>query len=185
MKTRLAFLVGRAAFAFAIVATLAVASGCGSPTGAGTFSSEAFPFEFEYPASWTLSQSEPTATSPGIVTVALREPFDQVQVGSFNLKKPVPRGEQGNKTEVDSIVRRIAGESNGKSSDGETIEFGDAKGYQYTVSQKTQSGVRIENRITLLFSGDELIQVSCQSAPANRDAVAAGCDEILGSLKLD
>lgn len=185
MNTGATRLIGRTASVAAIIAVVAIASGCGSPTGAGSFSSDAFPFEFDYPSSWTLSQSEPTDTAPGIVTVALREPFDQVQVASFKLKKPVPPGEQGNKAEVESIVRRVASESGGKTSDGEAVEFGGAKGYRYVVSHKSQSGVQLENRITLLFNGENLVQVSCQSADANRETVASGCDEIVKSLKLD
>lgn len=171
--------------AVALVAVAAVASGCGSPTGAGSFSSDAFPFEFDYPASWTLSQSEPTATDAGVVTVALREPFDQVHVASYELKKPIPRGEQGNQAEIETIIRRVAGESNGKVGKGEAVEFAGAKGFQYVVSYKTQSGVQLENKITVLFDGDNQIQVSCQSDADNRDAINAGCDEVLKTLKLD
>lgn len=160
-------------------------AGCGSATGAGSFSSESYPFSFSYPSSWTLSQSRAAGADHGTVTVALREPLDQVQLTSFTMKKAIPAGENGNQSEVDAIVARVAKQDNGRAGKARAVEYGGVKGYQYTLSYPASSNVDLEGRLTILFNSKTQISVNCQSSAENRKELAEGCDEILDSIKFD
>ncbi len=171
------------------VATLAL-SGCGgSTTGNLTFEDDAYPFSFSYPASWTLSrnvesQGADANAAQKAVSVALKEPFDQVTVSQFKLKKEVPAGETAFKPEVDRIVKQTVAQANGKASSAKAVEYGGAKGYQYTLTYAAGSE-RLQSRLTLLFKGGLETQVSCQSSADNRDALNAGCEQMLESLEID
>lgn len=163
----------------------ALATGCGSPIDSGSFSSDSYPFSFDYPSNWTLSQSRPAGADHGTVTVALREPLDQVQLTSFTMKKEIPKGENANQNEVDAIVDRIAKAENGKAGKARAVEYGDANGYQYTLSYPASSSVSLKSRLTMLFSGATQVSINCQSSPENRKELSDGCDKILESIKLD
>lgn len=166
-------------------AVAVIAVGCGPAPGAGSFSSDGYPFSFNYPSSWTLSQSRAAGADHGTVTVALREPLDQIQLTSFTLKKAIPKGKTGMPSEVDAIVRRIAKQADTAPRKRRAVEYGGANGYQYTVTYPANERVELESRLTILFAGKTQILVSCQSTAENRAKLIEGCNEILESLKYD
>lgn len=171
--------------ALALYAAAVLVSGCGSATGAGNFSSESYPFSFDYPSSWTLSQSRAAGADHGTVTVALREPLDQVQLTSFTMKKSIPKGEIANQSEVDAIVSRMVKQDGGKAGKARAVEYGGVSGFQYILSYPASTTVDLEGRVTILFNGKTQISINCQSSAENRKDLNEGCDEILESLELD
>lgn len=163
-------------------------AGCGGATGDLTFDDEAYPFSFSYPGTWTLARNVTTAgadsgSAQNSVSVALKEPYDQVTISEFKLKKKVPTGENGFKPEVDRIVKEMVSQAQGKVSDAKPVEIDDARGYEYVISYPAGS-VQLESRLTLLFKDDSEFQVNCQSSAENRDELNSGCDQILDSLKI-
>lgn len=166
-------------------AAAALVSGCGSATGAGSFSSDSYPFSFNYPSSWTLSQSRAAGADHGTVTVALREPLDQVQLTSFTMKKAIPKGENANQSEIDAIVSRMVKQDGGKAGKAREVEYGGVSGFQFTLSYPASTSVELEGRVTILFNGKTQVSVNCQSSAENRKDLSKGCDEILDSLELD
>lgn len=119
------------------------------------------------------------------MTVALREPLDQVQLTSFAMRKSIPKGETGIESEVDAIVRRIARKAGAKPSRARAVEYGQARGYQYKLSYPASEELELSSRLTFLFGGKTQITINCQSTDENRKQLADGCNEILNSLKLD
>lgn len=172
-----------------LVATVALAGCGGSTAGNLTFEDDAYPFSFSYPASWTLSrnvesQGSDANSAQKAVSVALKEPFDQVTVSQFKLKKELPAGESAFKPEVDRIVKQTVAQAKGKAGKAKSVDYGGAKGYQYTLTYPAGSE-SLQSTLTLLFKGGEETQVNCQSSAENRDELDSGCEQILESLKIN
>ncbi len=159
-------------------------SSCGTQVSGGAFSSDDYPFSFEYPADWTLTQSGPEASSSGTVTAALREPLDQVQLTSFRMKKSIPATARGNQSEADAIVQRVAARTGGSVGVGKPVTYGGSNGFRYIVEYSNGGMNKLRARLVFLFHGEMLVQINCQSSLENRKQLAAGCNEILDSLKL-
>lgn len=174
-----------------VVFALAVMSGCGgSDDEEKQFSTKTYPFSFTYPEGWTVSRSaEFTFGTSGdderSVSVALKLPFDQVTISQYKLSTTLKPGENADQAQVDRVVRRLTRRAKGSRSDGTTVEYGGLKGYQYTVEFPGQGDTTLTNRLTFLFSGDDEFLINCQSSPEMADALDAGCDQILDSLKFD
>jgi len=165
------------AFAFA---------GCGGSSK--HFDATGYPFSFSYPGTWTLTRSgvagdASTGTDLKAVSVALKEPFDQVTLNQYKLKKTLPSGVNGNQNEVDRIVKQLTREAKGSAGDGKAVKFGGLPGYQYVVEYPGGGGLQLKNKLTFLFRGQDEFQINCQSSPKNFDAMNKGCDQILESLK--
>lgn len=181
MKKRLATL--------GLIGLLALAAvGCGG-SGDQTFSADGYPFEFDYPSSWTLTQGSNfqyggSGAALRSVSVALKDPFDQVTVTQYKLKKKLPKGENAYRPEVDRIVARMARQAGGSVSDARKVTYGGVPGYQYVI--KFEAGdAKLESRLTLLFNGVDEFQISCQSTEENRPELNDGCDQMLESFKFD
>lgn len=178
---RIAGLIAVALLAAALV------SGCGGKDEeAKEFSAAVYPFTFDYPSSWKLVRdaafnygSDDSAVRS--VSVSYKDPYDQVTITQYRLKKTLPEGVNGYQPEVDKIVARLTKQAKGQAGDGEVVEFGGAPGYQYLVEYPGGGGT-LQNRLTFLFKGREEFQVNCQSSAKNRETLNAGCDQILGSL---
>lgn len=167
-------------------ALAAVLSGCGSG-GSQDFSAKGVPFSFSFPAGWTISRTPASSGEAGAalqsVTAALEEPYDQVTTSLYKLKKSIPEGERAYQPEVDRIVGRLTREAGGSASAAKEIEFGGLPGYQYTLKYAVDK-VKLENRMTFLFDGNQQYLIGCQSAPEKREELAEGCDQILDSFKV-
>jgi hypothetical protein len=170
---------------FAIVAL----TGCGSSSKQADFTTPTYPFTFSYPSGWKLTRNAAFnyGSDAGVrsVSVSLKDPYDQVTITQYKLKKTLPAGINGNQAEVDRIVARLAKQANGTASDAKTVTYGGIPGYQYVVEYPASDGSTLRDTLTFLFSGQDEFQVNCQSSPKNRAALDAGCNQILGSLKFN
>lgn len=164
-----------------------VVAGCGG-SGDQHFAADGYPFSFNYPSNWTLThggnfQYGGSGAALRSVSVALKDPFDQVTVTQYKLKKKLPNGENAYRPEVDRIVARMAREAGGKVSDAKAIKAGGLPGYQYLIAFSA-GDAKLQSRLTLLFSGQNEYQISCQSTAENRSDLSDGCDQIVGSFKI-
>jgi hypothetical protein len=173
----------RATLTLVLVAMVAlVASGCGA-TGDQHFS-EDHPLSFDYPGEWTLTRGgEGGDGAKDVVTVALDQPFDQVTLSRFTMKKTLPKGKNGFRAEVDRIVARLTQEAGGKHSKARVVRYGGMPGYQYTLDYPAGK-LQLRNLVTLLFSGRDEFQILCQSTAENREELTEGCQTVLDSLEL-
>jgi hypothetical protein len=169
------------------LAAAAVFAGCGTG-GDQSFSTPTYPFSFDYPGGWTLTRGSNFNYSGGgaalrSVSVALKEPYDQVTVTQYRLKKTLPSGVNGYRPEIDRIVARVSKQAGGTTGHARVVKYGGVPGYQYVVRYPGGEGVKLENLMTFLFKGSSEFQISCQSAPQNREALRAGCRQLLESLE--
>lgn len=168
------------------VLMLAIAlAGC-SGKGDKTFEASSYPFSFDYPSTWTLTRTVADDDGAGArraLTVALQEPYDQVSILQYRLKKTLPRGANAFRPEIDRIVTRLVKQARGKAGRAKPVKYGGIPGYQYVISYPAGSGTRLSNTMTFLFRGHDEFQIGCQSAPENRDELMDGCQKILGTLE--
>ncbi len=163
---------------------VAGATGCGG-SGDQSFSADGYPFSFSFPSAWTLTRAAGTDDSGGAalrtVTVALKQPYDQVSISQYRLKKKLPTGANGYQPEVDRVVKRLTREAGGKAGDAKEVMYGDLRGYQYVVSYSS-GGQKLQNQLTFLFQGENEFLIGCQSSPDKRNELSDGCKQILESL---
>ncbi len=163
------------------------AAGCGG-SGDQSFSADGYPFTFNFPSAWTLTRGAGTDDSGGAalrtVTVALKQPYDQVSISQYKLKKKLPSGANGYQPEVDRVVKRLTREAGGEAGDAKQVKYGDLPGYQYVVSYSS-GGQKLQNQLTFLFQGENEFLIGCQSSPDKRDELSDGCKQILESLEFD
>jgi hypothetical protein len=174
--------------AAAIVAG-ALLTGCGGG-GDQSFSTPTYPFSFDYPAGWTLSRGAnftygSNDSAVRSVSAALKEPYDQVTITQYKLKKTLPAGTNGYQPEVDRIVARLTKQAGGTAGDAKVVNFAGQPGYQYVVEYPGGTNILLQNKLTFLFKGQYEFQINCQSSEANRKALNKGCDQILESLKFN
>jgi hypothetical protein len=138
------------------------------------------PFALTRGANFSYGSSTEAVRS---VSVALKEPYDQVTITQYKLKKTLPKGVNGYKPEVDRIVARLIKQAGGTAGDAKAVNYGGIPGYQYVVKYPGGENIKLENKLTFLFQGQNEFQVSCQSSPEKREELNKGCDQVLGSLK--
>lgn len=179
---------------FALLLTALFATGCGGGDNdeaqSATFESETYPFSFDYPEGWKLTRNAnftygSDSGAERAVSVALVNPYDQVTVTQYRLRRAVPAGENGNKRELDKLVAKLTKQSGGTSSEGKVVEVGGLPGYEYVIEFESEDARQLQNRVTFLFEGKDEIQINCQSTEEKRDELLAGCDEILSTFKFD
>lgn len=172
--------------AILLVALAIAVSGCGDDEPV-EFATPTYPFSFEYPEGWKLTRNAAFnyGSDAGVrsVSVSLKDPYDQVTITQYKLKKTLPDGINGNQEEVDGIVARLTKQAKGTASDSKTVTYGGIPGYQYIVEYPATDGKTLRNTLTFLFSGQDEFQVNCQSSPENREALDKGCDQVLTTLK--
>lgn len=171
----------------ALIVLALFTGGCGG-TGDQSFSADDYPFSFDYPSGWTLTHGanfnyEGSNAAQRSVSVALKDPFDQVTVTEYKLKKKLPKGANAYRPEVDRIVARMAREAGGKASDAKAVKYGGLPGYQYVIAFDA-AGAKLQSKLTLLFQGSSEYEISCQSTADKRTDLNEGCEQILGSFEL-
>lgn len=170
--------------AFALLA----ATGCGGDSEK-TFSTPTYPFSFSYPSDWKLTRNAAFNYGSGAgkrsVSVSLKDPYDQVTITQYVLKKTLPEGVNGNRKEVDRIVARLTAEAKGTASDGEIVEYGDIPGYKYVVEYEALDGTILRNQLVFLFKGKDEFQINCQSTEKNRKELEKGCELVLDTLEFN
>ncbi|MGB3953600.1 MAG: hypothetical protein WBK99_10765 [Solirubrobacterales bacterium] len=179
----------RTALAVAILCAALAATGCGGDKEA-QFSTPTYPFSFDYPDGWKVTRNAAFNYGTGSgsersVSVALKEPYDQVTVTQYKLQKTLPAGVNGNQREVDRIVARLTKQAKGTAGDAKVVEFGGLPGYQYVVEYAAADGAELSNILTFLFKGRDEFQINCQSSPDKRGELEKGCQQVLGSLKVN
>jgi hypothetical protein len=165
----------------------ALLAGCGGG-GSQSFTTPTYPFSFDYPDGWTLSRGANFTYGSGdsavrSVSAALKEPYDQVTITQYKLKKTLPEGINGYQPEVDRIVARLTKQAGGDASDAKVVKYGGVPGYQYIVEYPGPDKLLLQNKLTFLFKGRNEFQINCQSSPKNRKDLNKGCDQILDSLE--
>ncbi|MBJ7458718.1 MAG: hypothetical protein JHD02_05985 [Thermoleophilaceae bacterium] len=171
----------------AVVVAGALLAGCGGG-GEQSFTTPTYPFSFSYPDGWTVSRGAnftygSSDTAVRSVSAALKEPYDQVTITQYKLKKTLPAGVNGYQPEVDRIVARLTKQAGGEAGDAKVVKYGGIPGYQYIVEYPGGGNVKLQNKLTFLFKGQQEFQINCQSSEKNRKALLEGCDQILGSLQ--
>lgn len=179
----------RSLLALAAVAFALAIGGCGGG-GDQSFSTPTYPFSFSYPAGWTLTRGAnfsygSSSEALRSVSVALKEPYDQVTITQYKLKKTLPEGVNGYQPEVDRIVARLTKQAKGSASDGKSVKYGGIPGYQYVVEYPGGNNITLQNKLTFLFQGQNEFQINCQSSPQKREELNKGCDQVLDSLKFN
>lgn len=177
---------------FAICSILALAaialSGCGGG-GEKTFSTPTYPFSFSYPEDWKLTRNAAfnygAGSGKASVSVSLKDPYDQVTITQYKLKKTLGEGVNGNRKELDRIVAKLTVEAKGTASEGEIVEYGGIPGYKYFVEYSSPDGTELRNQLVFLFKGDDEFQINCQSTDENREQLEQGCNLVLDTLKFD
>ncbi|MFY9487097.1 MAG: hypothetical protein WAP35_00160 [Solirubrobacterales bacterium] len=174
--------------AVALCAVFAV-TGCGGDSEK-EFTTPTYPFTFSYPDGWKVTRNAAFNYGTGAdsklsVSIALKEPYDQVTITQYELEKTLPAGVNGNQKEVDRIVARLSKQAKGTAGDAKVVEYGGIPGYQYVASYPAPDGTELSNILTFLFKGRDEFQINCQSAPDKRDELEKGCQQILGSLKFN
>lgn len=178
---------GRAlcAMVVAVLVALPTVAGCGGE-GEKTFSTPTYPFSFSYPSDWKLTRNAAFSYGSGAgersVSVSLKDPYDQVTITQYKLKKTLPEGVNGNQKELDRIVARLTSEAKGASSEAEVVEHGGIPGYQYIVEYSSPDGTLLRNQLVFLFNGDDEYQINCQSTDKNRAELEKGCNLVLDTL---
>lgn len=173
--------------AILLVAAFA-AAGCGDDeVETATFETPTYPFSFDYPDGWKVTRnptfvfgSDEAVRSIG---VSLEQPHDQVTITQYKLSEELPEGFNANQDEIDRIVRRLTRQADGTASDSKAVSYGGIPGYQYVVEYPAADGTELRTTMTFLFRGEDEFLVNCQSSPANREALEAGCNQVLDSLK--
>lgn len=175
-----------AAWLLPAMIVVAVFAGCGGADEM-TFATPTYPFSFSYPADWKLTRNAAFNYGAGAgeksVSVSLKDPYDQVTITQYKLKKTLPNGVNGNRQELDRVVAKLTAEAKGTASEGEAVKYGGVPGYKYFVEYSSPDGTQLRNQLVFLFDGDDEFQVNCQSTEKNRKDLDAGCETVLGSLK--
>ncbi|MBI5310494.1 MAG: hypothetical protein HZB14_05650 [Actinobacteria bacterium] len=175
---------------FALAAAVAIgllASGCGGGDEQATFATPTYPFSFSYPDGWKVTRNAAFNYGAGAglrsVSVSLKDPYDQVTVTQYKLKKTLPKGVNGNRREVDKIVAQLTSEAKGTASDGEVVSHGGIPGYMYVVEYNAPDGRLLRNQLVFLFKGRDEFQINCQSTDERRAELEKGCDMVLDTIE--
>lgn len=175
----------RTILAAAIAGAVVAAAGCGG--GKKEFTTPTYPFSFSYPSGWTLTRNAAFNFGSGSgersLSIALKQPNDQVTITQYKLRKTLPAGVNGNQREVDRIVARLTAQAKGTASDSKTVSYGGIPGYEYVVEYPAPDKTVLRNKLVFLFKGKDEFQVNCQSSPKNRDELEKGCKQVLDTLK--
>lgn len=152
----------------------------------GTFSNEAYPFEFEYPPEWGVSENPSfefgSGSATSSVAVQYAPPENQIVVSEYKLSRALAPDENAPQEEIQGVVDNLEDQTNGRASRLKVVRYAGAPGYEYTLRFRDESGQRLQSRIVFLFKGQSQIEVNCQSNRDGRDQIEAGCTELLDSL---
>jgi hypothetical protein len=157
-------------------------SACGDDSDVSTFEREGFPFTFEYPGDFELSEDVGFSQSLGQQseedTVALGiDDDDALILQSFTLNLEVTADNLSlAKREFDRLLQQVD-----PSADGEEGTIAGFPSLTYDAVDLTtpEDGI---SRYTVFFEGDQEYLINCQSTPAERDQIEAACDQALETL---
>lgn len=181
--------LSRAVALVAITAIALSASSCGGDGGEAQFTTPTYPFSFSYPEGWKVTRNAAFSYGSGAgrrsVSISLKDPYDQVTITQYLLKKAVPPGLNGNRKEVDAVVADLTKQAKGTAGDGEVVKYGGLPGYEYFVEYTAPDGTELRNQLVFLFKGKDEFQVNCQSTEKNREELEKGCNLVLDTLEFN
>jgi len=172
--------MGSVLAAAALAAAIAIAA-CGDSNDTSTFEQDDYPFTFEYPADFELSDDVSADTVLGGAaddSIALGiDDSNALVIQRYTLNAEVSEENIDQaKVEFDGLIQQL--------DPGVTGEAGETGGFP----SLTYDAVRVpslpdgESRLTVLFEGDQEYLLNCQSTPENRDEINAACDRALATL---
>jgi hypothetical protein len=171
----------RRALLLAVAASAATACG-GGGGGDRTFDADGIGVTFEYPRAFHRIENITFGQSAGAQTAARAgvalDRVNAIIVSRYDLKVPIDKGNLPRyKGEVDSVVGELAG----KRVSGRRVEYGGLPGYEYRIA--VRSPAQGQSRMAILFDGKTEYLLNCQSTPAERERVEAGCRKALDTLR--
>lgn len=146
-----------------------------------TFEREGFPFTFEYPDSFELTEDVSVAQTLGggsddSVALALDDD-NAIIVSRFTLNVEVDESNLAQvKQEADQLFQQV--DPSAEAQPGEIAGF-PSLSLDAVAVPTPEDG---ESRYTVLFEGDQEYTINCQSTPAGRPEIEAACDLALETL---
>ncbi|MFL5869663.1 MAG: hypothetical protein ACJ75R_01165 [Solirubrobacterales bacterium] len=179
---KIRLMVGCAAVAAAGVGVLGCGDSGSDSSGPATFTNDAYPFTFEYPSSFALSNDVTLNQNLGAQTednLALAlDNSNGILLQKANLNVTVTKANlEAAKRQFDVLVARIDPGASGKAT-----EIGGFPALEYGAIP-VSSVPDGQSVITFLFQGQTEYVVNCQSTPDHRSEIDAACDQALGTLK--
>jgi hypothetical protein len=155
---------------------------CGSDdSGPSTFEEDGFPFTFEYPEDFELTEDITFDQSLGgasdeDVSVNLDED-NGIVLQRVTLNQEVDETNLAvAKREFDGLIAQVDPDAQGET--GETAGFPSLE-YEPIALTTPEDG---ESRILFLFEGDQEYVLNCQSTPERREEVDAACEQMRDTL---
>jgi hypothetical protein len=173
-----------------LVATIAALALCAFPLaacgddddGPSTFQEEGFPFTFEYPGDFELTEDVSFDQSLGgssdeDLSLSLDE-NNGIILQRYTLGQEVDESNLAlAKREFDALLSQGGVEAS-RGQTGETAGFPSLE-YESVALTVPEDG---ESRIVILFEGDQEYLLNCQSTPDEREEVDAACQQMLETL---
>jgi hypothetical protein len=160
-------------------------AGCGGDdddSGPSTFESDTFPFTFEYPDGFEVTDDVSVSQQLGGVadeTLGIVMDDDNaLLLQRFTLRREINQGTLALvKQALDTLVRRVDPEA----APGEPGELAGFLSVTYDAVALTtpEDG---ESRLIVLFEGDQEYLINCQSTPDGRDQIEEACDLAVDTL---
>jgi hypothetical protein len=171
----------------ALVATIALVAlaGCGGDdddSEPSIFESESFPFTFEYPDGFEVTDDVSISQELGVAadeTVGIAMDDDNaLLLQRFTLNRAIGQGTLDlAKQELDALVQQFDPDA----APGEPGELAGFPSLTYDAVALTtpEEG---ESRLIVLFEGDQEYLINCQSSPDGRDEIEEACDLAIETL---
>jgi hypothetical protein len=167
----------------ATMATIGIA-GCGGDdddSGPSTFESDTFPFTFEYPDGFEVTEDVSISQELGGAvdeTVGIAMDDDNglfLQRVTLNLEIDESNLNLA-RAEFDRLIQQV--DPGAAAEEGETAGF-PSLSYDSVAVPTPPEG---ESRLILLFEGDQEYVINCQSTPDGRDEIEEACDLAVETL---
>jgi hypothetical protein len=166
----------------AILAAVGLAGCGGDDDEPATFESGAFPFTFQYPGGFEVTDDVSVARQLGGAadeTVGIATDDDNALIlQRFTLNRAVDKGNLDvAKRELDGLVKQF----DPRAALAKTGELAGFPSLTYEAVRLTtpEDG---ESRLIVLFQGDQEYLINCQSTPDGRDEVEEACDLAVKTL---
>lgn len=153
----------------------------GGDNGPQTFEDDAYPFTFEYPSDFEVTEDVNFSVEAGgnledNRAVALDEE-NMLILSRTTLNVTIDESNlELAKDEMDQLFQQIDPESG----QGEEGEYAGFLALDYQVSVDTPEDG--ESRIVSLFDGDQQYTINCQSAPEQREEIEQACQRALDTI---
>lgn len=178
--------MSRVLYPLALVVLLAtLVAGCGDGGGApgpATFDDPRFDVAFDYPGSFKALENVSFDRQEGSTAVATAgvgiDGSNLIAVQRFDQKTAITdRNLDDVRPQADKLFSELAG----MDLKGREVEVGGLPALQYEIDLTEPAGG--QTRATAIFDEETEYLINCQSTPSEHQAVAAACDQALGTLR--